>query len=148
MSALATRVRGAVKARIVDLAIPEMKGVHEQAMPDETNVTFPCVLLTQDGLADIPIVRTSAYKIVGKPVRVMLADRHDQRFDHAKLPLYERIRQELETAFDGQALAGVEECSRCRIDELPLVDPNITGYMRVMTGFIVVAVCKVDIPGV
>lgn len=149
MSAIATRVRAAIKDRILDLAIPEIGiRVYGQMMPDDTDVAYPCVMLTQDGLTDTEVVRTSGYRLSGKSTRVLIADRHDQRFDHSALPNYELIRQTLEIAFDGQPLVGVDECVRCRIEELPLVDPNIRGYQRVMSGFLVVAVCKVVIPGV
>lgn len=139
--AVATRVRAAVVSTIKSLLIPPALNVYEQMFPDETNVKFPCVICTVDGTQESEALILNNHDDIGRPVKVMIADRAD-KWEHRKLPDYELWRQSIDRCFRNQQLIGVPESVVCKIEPYVIVDPNARQYQHMVSGFVVRAVCR------
>ena len=141
LSAVATRVRAAVRDTLKLLPYPPFANVYEQILPDEANVVFPCVILTVDGMQETESIVVNNRDDIGRPVKVMIADRADWR-ESANLPLYEKWREAAERCFRQQQLPGVIESVKCLIEPYVIIDPNARHYQHMVTGFVVRAVCR------
>lgn len=141
--AVATRVRAAIKARLLLLDLPEIDGrVYEQFYPDDSAATYPCVFLTLEGQSEQEVESTALSDYVAYPVRVMIADTHHPG-DHTMLAAYEKWRELIAAAFRNHQLAAVPESVRCRIEPLVIADPSLPMYQHFVSGLVVRAVCKV-----
>lgn len=139
--AVATRCRRAVVATIKLLAIPPAANVYEQMFPDESNVMFPNVICTVDGVQETSDVILNNRSDVGRPVKVMISDRAD-KWDHSMLPSYELWRQSIVRCFIDQQLAGVPESKICKIEPYVIVDPNARQYQHMVSGLVVRCICR------
>ena len=141
LDAVATRVRRAVADTIRLLNIPPAERVYEQMIPDESNVSFPCVLVTVDGVQESQETGLSTVDDIGRPVKVAIADRGGKR-EAQKLAEYEYWRQSIDRCFRSQQLAGIPESVICRIEPNLIIDPNLPQYDYIVTGLVVRAVCR------
>lgn len=141
LDAVATRCRKGVIDTIRLLPIPPAQRVYEQQWPDPSNVSFPCTLVTVDGVQETEETGISTRWDRGRPVKVMLADRQSHR-DPAKLALYEFWREKVERAFVRQRVAGVPESVQCRIEPYVILDPNLPQFEYMVTGLVVRVICR------
>lgn len=134
--AWATLVRRAIRARILTLGLP-IADVYEQWTPDESNVTFPCVMLTVENVMETREQVMSLRTDIGRPTRVMICDRQD-KYDHARLPDYEMWRQKIERSFSEQQLfvAGVQTVV-CKIEYDAIVQPELPKYQFMVSEFVI-----------
>jgi hypothetical protein len=109
---------------------------HEQIIPDETNVRFPCGILTVDGLSETFVPKLSGKDDWIRPVKVMICDRCDQ-YDHGRLPDYELWRERLMRSVNQQRVPGLPESLITTVEPLIIVDPNMPKFQFLVSGFIV-----------
>lgn len=141
LDAVATRVRRAIADTIRLLPIPPAARVYEQIIPDPENASFPCVMLTVDGVSETDEPGLSTRDDIGRPVKVMIADRCNER-DHTKLDLYEYWRQSIDRCFRNQQLAGIPESKYCKIEPYIIIDLNMPQYQYMVSGLVVRAICR------
>lgn len=139
--AVGTRCRRAVVDTLALLGIPPVGKIYEQIVPDESNVKYPCTIVTTDGLQETEQQVMNNRDDVGHPVKVMFCDRHD-KLDPEKLPTYERWRELGQRCFRSGGLAGVPEILICSIENYVIVDPNVRIFQRMVSGFTVRARCR------
>lgn len=141
LDAVATRCRGSIASTIRLLPIPPAANVYEQAYPDAGNVTFPCTLVSVDGVQESDEQGLSTRDDVGRPVKIQIADRANKH-DHSKLPLWESWRQAIERCFRNQQLAGVPESKICRIEPYQIIDPALPQFEWMVSGLVVRCVTR------
>ncbi len=139
--AVATRCRRAVCDTIRPLSIPPAARVYEQSFPDPGNVSFPCVLVTVDGVEETSEQTFSQRDDFGRPVKVQIADRFSKG-DHERLASYEFWREKITRCFVNQQLAGVPESVYCKIEPYVILDPNLPQFEYMVSGFVVRCVCR------
>lgn len=139
---LPTLIRAAVLARINALIaaglLSGIRGVYEQMLPEDTNVTFPNVILHVAGVSEQKKDATSSKDFIGFPTVVQINDRAPTMPpDHKKLPTYESWRYRISRAFDSQPLPGRSEVSLCRVEPMQIIDPKLPEYQHIATGLVV-----------
>lgn len=134
--AVATRLRRCVKARFSLVPTPIGDRWHEQMFPEETNLLFPCGLLTTEGVNETYTPRTSGRDDWGRPVKVLLCDRADV-WEHEKLAQYELWRERLMRSVSQQRIPGLPESVVTTIEPLVVIDPNANKFQFMVSGFVV-----------
>lgn len=142
LDSVPTRVRSAVKARLLLLGLP-LKAVWEHVTPDDSITLFPCAFLTVGGVREEKRERRALTDYVGYPVQVMFADKAHPGERHQNLPEYERWRYLTDRAFDAQPLPGVDEAVRCVVEPDLIVAPDQGQYEHFASGLTVRCVCRV-----
>lgn len=116
LDSVATRCRAAVRATIELLDLPCTRRIYEQwDALDDTNLLYPCVVLTTAGQSEQSGFYTASLDGIGRPILVLICDRQDIK-DPRPLPDYESWRQRIERAFRSQRLSGVIECRWCTVE--------------------------------
>lgn len=139
--AVATRLMEAIRDTLSLLAIPPVANIYEQMFADESNIKYPCTILSVEGLSESITTKLNSHDDYGRPVKVMFADRAD-RWDHTKLAQYESWRQAGIRCFVSQQLAGVPEVVSCVVEPYVIVDPNARQYQHMVAGFAVRATTR------
>lgn len=139
--AVATRIRAGVVATMKLVPIPCCVNIYEQMFPDESNVSYPCIVCTVDGVQETDESSLSTVDDFGRPVKVLIADRVD-KYDHEQLPNYENWRQALIRCFVNQQIPGVPESVRCKIEPYVIIDPNLPQFQHMVSGFVIRAVTR------
>lgn len=143
--AILTDIRAAVKLRIEGLTftVPLLGGVLEEWTPDDSEMDFPCIILTHSNTSPTEEQTIVGTRDIGYPVRVMICDRVSQ-YDHSAMPDYDDWRFTIENAFANQRLPGVTQSLECTIEPDALVNPNLPQYERMVSEFVIR--CKVRVP--
>jgi hypothetical protein len=137
--ALALPAYGAGPGRLAALA----GNVVEQLALDESNLTFPAVILTPSGAAETVEPDTNAFDLIGYPTQVLICDRNG-RVQHAKLAAVEYWRHRLMAAVRTHRLAGLGGLLvRTGVEPYQVVDPNVRDFQHLMSGFLVRCYCRV-----
>lgn len=112
--------------------------VYGQMLPDESNVTFPCVIVTSEGEREELLPGTSESIRRVYPYRVFIADRHGTR-DHARDAQYRSWRRAiLETFHQKRALIDlVPGCYWCEVAPEVVYDQKLPQYQHVVSGMVV-----------
>lgn len=112
--------------------------VYSLLYPDGTDMTYPCVQVTQEGLTEKLVRRTSEADQWEYPNWVYIAD-SGVRGDvlHRRKYLYMRWRKAILSVFDGKRLAGVAEVIGCSVDPNVFIDRALPQYQHVISGMIV-----------
>ena len=123
----ATRCREAIAARLLLLALPKIKGIHQHFSPNETLATYPCIFVHVRDVqeSNITIGGTNATTDWGHSIRITLADRVDPR-DSKPLPEFELWREKIRHAFDRQRLPGVPQVNYTEYVPGTLAQPYVT----------------------
>jgi hypothetical protein len=133
---VATRLRACLVTRFSAVDTGIGSNWHEQIIPDETNIRFPCGILTVDGLSETFVPKLSGKDDWIRPVKVMICDRCDQ-YDHGRLPDYELWRERLMRSVNQQRVPGLPESLITTVEPLIIVDPNMPKFQFLVSGFIV-----------
>ena len=138
--AVVTRTRRAIAARILTLSLGVT--VEQHWTNDETNLEFPCVVLSPgEGMGETDENGMSLTDDVGYPVLVEIFDRCDV-LDHESLPAWEQWRQSIIRAFRNRPLDAVREIINCRIEYGPIVENNLPKYQFLMSRFLIRAIAR------
>jgi hypothetical protein len=140
--AVATRCRRSVADTIRLLPIPPAAHVYEHGIPEFSDVFFPNVILSIDGVEEHFQNVLATLDYVGRPVKVQINDRCDVRELITKLPTYEKWREMIGRCFVNQRLAGVLESHLCQIEPYVIVDPKLPQYEFMVSGLVVRATCR------
>lgn len=134
--AVATRFRAAIKARIQLLALDGIASdrIYEQWTPDETNLDYPCIVLTPQNVRETVRANFTNTSDIGRPCRVLICDRVD-KLEHDKLPRYELWRQQIERAFSEQQLPAPFENVICKIEHDAIIDPHEPAFQMMVSEF-------------
>lgn len=124
---VAWQVRDAIKERIELLALPGIQGVHVQMTPDETNVTFPCVIITPWDLSNTAEQNLSGLDDWGRPNRVWCCDRQSP-IDHRVQRQFDGWEQAIARAFHNQQLPTPRTCVRCMVEPDYIINPNLPKF--------------------
>lgn len=137
LDAVLTRIRAAVKARILLIGLEGLAGgVLEQWTPDDNNVDYPCVILTHENTSQANSQRVVGTSDIGHPVRVMICDRVS-KYDHGEMPQYDMWRQQIWRAFDNQRLFGVAESLHCVIEPDLITDAQGVKYELMVSQLVI-----------
>lgn len=143
MAAPSIEVRNAIETLILGLGLTGPGGgavpVYKQFEPDETNVRYPNVTLTNRGLSDRKRQSTSLMDLIGYGCRVLIMDRRD-RFDHSQMALYDGWRDAIANELDGLPLPGLSFNSvKTEVEEIGHGDPQTQAYQHLVHGLVVTA---------
>lgn len=135
LASTATRLRQYVADAIAALGLPFV-AIEQQWTPvDETNLSFPCVILTVENVQETWEGDMNLTDDIGYPVRVMICDKQDA-YDHDTLPDYETWRQTIVDRFRNQQIpVGVNVL--CRVEWDAIINPNLPKLMFVVSEFVV-----------
>lgn len=139
--AVATRLRQCLKSRFSLVNTVIGSRWYEQMVPDETNVKFPCGIISVDGVSETYTPKTNGRDDWGRPALVQICDRAD-KIEHGKLPAYELARERLMRSVSQQRIPGLPESKITTIEPMPIIDPNLPKFMFVVSGFVVRAVTR------
>jgi hypothetical protein len=151
VSVIPVNCRAEYKAKAAVLVLPGQSApffreVAEQVAPDESNLEFPALVLTEAGVTETSEGGLNNTEDVGYPTRFMVCDRQD-RYDHSVLPDYDTVRFLLVQTFSGLPLDTVPESLYCRVEYDTIIDPNTPQFQYLVSQFVVRAVCRVPRPG-
>jgi hypothetical protein len=150
LDAVAKRLRNALESRFRLVAMPEYPEltrplgeirVYQQIHPDEGNVTFPCLMLSIEGVQETPESSQSLKDDWGRPCRVAIFDRHDTHA-HSGLSKYELWRERLIRSVNQQRVPGLPESLITKVEPYVIADPNLPAYQHFVSGFLVRATCR------
>ncbi len=116
--------------------------VYQQVSPDESNVLFPCVLLTADGVAEQVRPDTNVTNLVGHPVRVLIAEKNGRQ-QHDVLAGVDAWREAVVSAVLYKRLAAVAESVYCEVEPQPIADPHLPLFDHLVSGLVVRCWCRV-----
>lgn len=139
--AVASQVRDAIKARIELLALPGCQEVAIQMTPDESNLKFPCVLITPHDLQETDEQFLSTLDDIGRPNRVMICHREDA-IDHAVIRVLDKWRQDIERAFRNQQMPSPREVVRMRVEYDYIINPNLPKFQFMVSEFVIRVVTR------
>lgn len=97
--------------------------VYSTMVSDESNIAFPCVVVTTEGERVTPMGGTTEHFYYLFPVRVLVVDHESQRQNDREAD-YQSWNYAINFAFMNKQLAGVNEVQRC------LVDPGVNFGVR------------------
>jgi hypothetical protein len=109
--------------------------VYSQLLPDESNVKFPCVLVTTEGEREEPVFGSTTAKQRWIPFRVFIADRNSPR-RHESEGYYLWWRNQIFNAFFQKKLTGVDEVCGCEINLDVIFDPKLPQYQFIVSGMV------------
>ena len=129
-----------IKAGIVALmqADPTLSliagGIKSQLLADTSNIAFPHVVATYDGLQERFIGGDSETIMTEYPVRCIIRDNNDPTKVHDKADLYQSWRKALTDLFwqrtrtDGIMIQGAPEVYKVTLNLKPAIDPRAGWY--------------------
>ena len=115
------------------------QSVYVQMLPDESNIVFPCMLITCEGAAE----EESEYSTfeedgVVYPVAVGICDRVSMRYQEAR-PVYQAWRRTIMRAIRGLVSAPIlptcTEAVDVRLRPKMIFDPKAREYQFLVSGF-------------
>lgn len=137
-----------IKDGIVSIlqALPQMSnlagGIVPQMMPDPQNMTFPCIVVTEEGETEDLGAGTTQATQAEYPYRVFLMDTDmDRRHDRA--PQFRIWRKAAMDALHqrprvgGESIPSVPEVAGTRVIPKVIFDPKQAEYGAVVSGFVV-----------
>lgn len=110
--------------------------VYIQIFPDESNIKFPCVLVTTEGEKETPVGGTNYTIEKWRPVRVIICDRMSPARRHENEPYYLDWRDTIYNTFWHQRLASVGNVSGCEITPEIVFDPKLPYFQYIVTGMV------------
>lgn len=116
--------------------------VYHQIEPDESNLAYPCLVLTPAGLAETIADDTNAADLVGYPVAVGICEKNG-RAQHDKLAAVEYWRHRLVSAVRVPRLPGVPELVRMTVEPAPVVPATLPLFLHLVSRFTVRCWCRV-----
>lgn len=140
-NAIATQVRDSIKARIGLLNLPGCKEVAIQMTPDESNLSYPCVVVTPHDLTETDEQFLSTLDDRGHPNRVMICFREDA-IDHAVMAQTDFWRERIVRAFHNQQMPQPIEVVRMRVEYDYIINPNLPQFQYVVSEFVVRVVTR------
>lgn len=133
--AVASQIRDALKARIGLLDLPNCKEIAIQMTPDESNLKYPCVVITPADLQETDEQALSTLDDRGHPNRIMICFREDA-LDHAVLKLTDFWRERIVRALHNQQMPNPREVVRMRVEYDYILNPNLPQYQYMVSEFV------------
>lgn len=125
--------------------------VFVQMMPDESNIVYPCVLVTTEDEQEEDDEETDSFEVDGViyPVRILICDRTSTRYQEAR-PTYQLWRHIIAQTLKGLPtgpfpfLPTTPECWDIRLRRLKVFDAKAPQYQFLVSGL--VAMCRTTTP--
>lgn len=110
--------------------------VYKRILPaTDLTVEYPCIILSNEGVAEALVGGTNSRDDVGYPVVVWMADRNDSGYAERD-GLYTLWRQQLIRSVRNWRATGVDEIMTVTVEPQPIYDPKLPAYELVISGFV------------
>jgi hypothetical protein len=143
-SSVTERFKDALAARFSELVmtpanvggtVPNDK-VYKRILPaPDLTIEYPCIILSNEGVAESLVGGTNARDDVGYPVVVWMLDRNNSSYSERD-GLYTLWRQQLIRAVRNWRAVGVSEIMTVQVEPQPIYDPKLPAYELVVSGFV------------
>jgi hypothetical protein len=117
------------------------QNVYNQLVPEQSNVKFPCVIVTTEGEAEDNAGGSTMTSEWWRPVRVFIADRNTERRQENE-PYYLWWRKQIMDAFLYQRLSNIQgvqdidEVRGCLVNPHVIIDPKLRELLFVVSGMV------------
>lgn len=109
---------------------------NQMVASDVSNVEYPLVLVTNEGLTEKYLDGDTATIQREIPFHVWIADKESYTSEQLD-PLFQQWRGTIALAFHQQKPAGIPQCSGTRVELNPIYPENTEGYLYLVTGIVV-----------
>lgn len=127
----------AVEEAIRALSLRDLSGgVYNQISPDESNMQFPCVIVTIEGNQEKPDGGDTQWKYTIYPVNVVIGDRTEAALRHDRERQYLEWRKKIIDTFDRTRILATQYAP-CTVSYLDVFKINTHQFMRLALGLVV-----------
>lgn len=150
--ALASRCVDAIAARLAGLVMTiDADGgggvtlpnatIYKQTLPEDSKLTYPCILLSHEGLTERPEGTTTGKDDIAHGCICRVLERNEATYQYRR-KTWLRWRQQVFRSLRNQRLAGITEVLTVRVEPRVVIDPHLPAYQVAELGFTVWSVCR------